>query len=240
MKENKRNMTNTSSWTIALECLADVKVRLKDQEIERVELLSQRKLKAKLDTLKGRQEIDRRRDGLKLQEKELEAWTSKKNYMENFPRPKQFRKYFTALSEAVTHIASLLGILETAVSVHHRCPCQVSCKFLIDLLFLTPFWLVSDASVFWLVTQRSSAGRRVAWWAIKRMHRRLLFDIIFKMASGILRRKVMRANVNLSNFPSHFSLIMIGQLTLRPWKSCQKVVDRACSIVTTTILAPRS
>jgi len=53
--------------------LADVKVRLKDQEIERVELLSQRKLKAKLDTLKGRQEIDRRRDGLKLQEKELEA-----------------------------------------------------------------------------------------------------------------------------------------------------------------------
>ena len=50
----------------ALECLADVKVRIKDQEIERVELLSQRKLKAKLDTLKGRQEIDRRR------EKELE------------------------------------------------------------------------------------------------------------------------------------------------------------------------
>jgi len=78
----------------ALECLADVKVRIKDQEIERVELLSQRslrskkslpsfrssstssskraaietaKLKAKLDTLKRRQEIDRRRDELKLQ-----------------------------------------------------------------------------------------------------------------------------------------------------------------------------
>ena len=83
----------------ALECLADVKVRIKDQEIERVELLSQRslcskksspsvrssstssskraaietaKLKAKLDTLKRRQEIDRRGDELKLQEKELE------------------------------------------------------------------------------------------------------------------------------------------------------------------------
>ena len=83
----------------ALECLADVKVRIKNQEIERVELLSQRslcskksspsvrssstssskraaietaKLKAKLDTLKRRQEIDRRGDELKLQEKELE------------------------------------------------------------------------------------------------------------------------------------------------------------------------
>ena len=84
----------------ALESLADVKVRIKDQEIERVELLSQRslcskksspsvrssstssskraaietaKLKAKLHTLKRRQEIDRRRDELKLQEKELEC-----------------------------------------------------------------------------------------------------------------------------------------------------------------------
>ena len=82
----------------ALECLADVKVRIKDQEIERAELLSERslrsrkssssvrssstssskraaietaKLKAKLDTLKRRQDIDRRRDELKLQEKEL-------------------------------------------------------------------------------------------------------------------------------------------------------------------------
>ena len=82
----------------ALECLADVKVRIKDQEIERAELLSQRslrsrkssssvrssstssskraaietsKLKAKLDTLRRRQDIDRRRDELNLQEKEL-------------------------------------------------------------------------------------------------------------------------------------------------------------------------
>ena len=83
----------------ALECLADIKVRIKDQEIERVELLSQRsqhskkppssvrssstssskraaietaKLKAKLDSLKRLQEIDRRRDELKQQQKELE------------------------------------------------------------------------------------------------------------------------------------------------------------------------
>ena len=84
----------------ALECLADIKVRIKDQEIERVELVSQNsklcsrksassirtssttsskraaietaKIKAKLDTLNGRQEIERRRDELKLQEKELE------------------------------------------------------------------------------------------------------------------------------------------------------------------------
>ena len=84
----------------ALECLADIKVRIKDQEIERVELVSQNsklrsrksassirtssttsskraaietaKIKAKLDTLKRRQEIERRRDELKLQEKELE------------------------------------------------------------------------------------------------------------------------------------------------------------------------
>lgn len=89
----------------ALECLADIKVRIKDQEIERVELLSQKslrsrksassvrsscppstssskraaietaKLKAKLDTLKRRQEIERQRDELKLQEKELERLT---------------------------------------------------------------------------------------------------------------------------------------------------------------------
>ena len=83
----------------ALECLADIKIRIKDQEIERVELLSQRsqrskkspssfrssstsslkraaietaKLKAKLDSLKRLQEIDRRRDELNQQEKELE------------------------------------------------------------------------------------------------------------------------------------------------------------------------
>ena len=83
----------------ALECLADIKIRIKDQEIERVELLSQRsqrskkspssfrssstssskraaietaRLKAKLDSLKRLQEIDRRRDELKQQEKELE------------------------------------------------------------------------------------------------------------------------------------------------------------------------
>ena len=84
----------------ALECLADIKVRIKDQEIERVEIVSQNsrlrsrestssirtssttfskraaietvKIKAKLDTLKRRQEIERRRDELKLQEKELE------------------------------------------------------------------------------------------------------------------------------------------------------------------------
>lgn len=85
--------------TAALECLADVKVKIKDQEIERVELFSQRslhsrkpslsiwsssmssskcaaietaKLKVKLDTLKRHQDINRRRDELKLQEKELE------------------------------------------------------------------------------------------------------------------------------------------------------------------------
>ena len=85
----------------ALECLADIKVRIEDQEIERVELVSQNsklrsrksassirtssttsskraaietsKIKAKLDTLKRRQEIERRRDELKLQEKELEC-----------------------------------------------------------------------------------------------------------------------------------------------------------------------
>ena len=83
----------------ALECLADIKIRIKDQEIERVELLSQRsqrskkspssfrssstssskrvaietaKLKAKFDSLKRLQEIARRRDELKKQEKELE------------------------------------------------------------------------------------------------------------------------------------------------------------------------
>ena len=99
---NKREQKEHDEYVVlnnaALECLADVKVRIKDQEIERVELLSQRslrskksspsvrssstssskhaaietaKLKAKLDTLKRRQEIDRRRDELKLQEKEL-------------------------------------------------------------------------------------------------------------------------------------------------------------------------
>ena len=70
-------------------------MRIKDQEIERVELLSQTslrsrksapsqrssskratietaKIKEKLDTLKNHQEIERRRDELKLQEKELE------------------------------------------------------------------------------------------------------------------------------------------------------------------------
>ena len=77
----------------ALECLAEVKVKIKDQEMERVELISQKslrsrrsssttsskraatetaKIKAKLDTLKKRQEIERRRDELKFQEKELE------------------------------------------------------------------------------------------------------------------------------------------------------------------------
>lgn len=83
----------------ALECLADIKVRIKDQEMERVELISQKslcsrksassvqsssttsskraaietaKIKAKLETLKRRQEIERRRDELKFQEKELE------------------------------------------------------------------------------------------------------------------------------------------------------------------------
>ena len=83
----------------ALECLAEIKVKIKDQEIDRDELLSQKslrsrksassvrsssttsskraaietaKLKAKLDTLRRRQEIERRRDELKLQEKELE------------------------------------------------------------------------------------------------------------------------------------------------------------------------
>ena len=100
---NKREQKEHDEYVVlnnaALECLADVKVRIKDQEIERVELLSQRslrskksspsvrssssssskhaaietaKLKAKLDTLKRRQEIDRRRDELKLQGKELE------------------------------------------------------------------------------------------------------------------------------------------------------------------------
>ena len=71
----------------ALECLAEVKVKIKDQEMERVELISQKslrsrksassirslsmtsskraaietaKIKAKLDTLKRRQEIERR------------------------------------------------------------------------------------------------------------------------------------------------------------------------------------
>lgn len=84
----------------ALQCLADIKVGIKDQEIERVELLSQRsqhskkppssvrssstssskraaietaKLKAKLDSLKRLQEIDRRQDELKQQQKELEC-----------------------------------------------------------------------------------------------------------------------------------------------------------------------
>lgn len=84
----------------ALECLADIRVRIRDQEMERVELVSQKsklrsrkpassirsssttsskraaieaaKIKAKLETLKRRQEIERRRDELKLQEKELE------------------------------------------------------------------------------------------------------------------------------------------------------------------------
>ena len=74
----------------ALECLADIKVRIKDQELERVELFSQKsfhskksassvrsssttsskkraaietaKIKARLDTLNRRQEIERRRD----------------------------------------------------------------------------------------------------------------------------------------------------------------------------------
>ena len=82
-----------------LERLADIKVRIKDQEMERVELISQKslrsrksassvrssstssskraaietaKIKAKLDTLKRRQAIQRRRDELKFQEKELE------------------------------------------------------------------------------------------------------------------------------------------------------------------------
>ena len=82
-----------------LECLAEVKVKIKDQEMERVEHISQKslrsrrsassirsssttsskraaietaKIKAKLDTLKRRQEIERRRDELKFQEKELE------------------------------------------------------------------------------------------------------------------------------------------------------------------------
>ena len=83
----------------ALICLAEVKVKIKDQEMERVELISQKslrsrrsassirsssttsskgaaietaKIKAKLNTLKRRQEIERRRDELKFQEKELE------------------------------------------------------------------------------------------------------------------------------------------------------------------------
>lgn len=78
----------------ALECLADIKVRIQDQEMERAELISQKslrsrkssssttssrraaietaKIKAKLDTLKRRQEIEKRRDELKFQEKELE------------------------------------------------------------------------------------------------------------------------------------------------------------------------
>ena len=100
MKENKGNIDRYVALNdAALECLADIKIRIKDQEIERVELLSQRsqrskkspssfrssstssskraaietaKLKAKLDSLKRLQEIDRRRDELKQQEKELE------------------------------------------------------------------------------------------------------------------------------------------------------------------------
>ena len=84
----------------ALECLADIKVRIKDQELEKVELFSQKsfhskksassvrsssttsskkraaietaKIKARLDTLNRRQEIERRRDELRLQERELD------------------------------------------------------------------------------------------------------------------------------------------------------------------------
>ena len=89
----------------ALECLAEVKVKIKDQEMERVELISQKslrsrrsassirsssttsskraaietaKIKAKLETLKRRQEIERRRDELKFQEKELERLEEQK------------------------------------------------------------------------------------------------------------------------------------------------------------------
>lgn len=100
MKENKGNIDRYVALNdAALECLADIKIRIKDQEIERVELLSQRsqrskkspssfrssstssskrvaietaKLKAKFDSLKRLQESDRQRDELKKQEKELE------------------------------------------------------------------------------------------------------------------------------------------------------------------------
>ena len=104
-REQKEHDEYVVSNNAALECLADVKVRIKDREIERVELLSQRSLrskkpspsvrssstssskraaiktekpKAKLDTLKRRQEIGRRRDELKLQEKELERLNKQK------------------------------------------------------------------------------------------------------------------------------------------------------------------
>lgn len=80
-------------------CLAEIKVKIKDQEMERVELISWQslpsrrsvlsiqsssttsskraaietaKIKVKLDTLKRRQEIESRRDELKFQEKELQ------------------------------------------------------------------------------------------------------------------------------------------------------------------------
>ena len=83
----------------ALECLADIKVKIKDQELERVELLSKKslhskkpassvrsssmtssssssnqtaKIKARLDTLNRCQEIERRQDELRLQERELD------------------------------------------------------------------------------------------------------------------------------------------------------------------------
>lgn len=98
-REQRRHDEYRSLNQAALECLADLKVRIKDQEIQRVELPSLRssrtrrsassvpsssissskraaietvRIKAKLDTLKRRQEIEKRRDELKLQEKELE------------------------------------------------------------------------------------------------------------------------------------------------------------------------
>lgn len=97
-REQKIHKEYVDLNTTALECLADIKVRIRDQEIERVKLFSQRsprsrksslsirssstsslkraaietaKLKAKLDTLKRHQDIDKWRDELKLQEKEL-------------------------------------------------------------------------------------------------------------------------------------------------------------------------
>ena len=102
LKQNEREQKERDQYfdlsNAALECLADIKVKIKDLQIERVDLISQRsqgskksvsvrssstssskraaietaKLKMKLDTLKRRQEIDRQREDLKRQEKELE------------------------------------------------------------------------------------------------------------------------------------------------------------------------
>lgn len=100
--QEKETADYTALFNACLECLADVRTRIKDQELERAELLSQRSsrfkkslasarttstssssskraaievatLKVKMESLQRRQEIDRRQDELRRQQRELEG-----------------------------------------------------------------------------------------------------------------------------------------------------------------------